>query len=570
MKKLFHFLVAATGVFALTMAPSCTKDDQDDTSTGTEEGSGGESGGEEEGDEPSSDEFIEFEITHLTAYSLDVDVTKSAKCARYVVTAFMNDAYNEKSFIESAKTSISPDPSYPRQPFNVFTESTLVPERLLLKGTLSSSEESTGMALNRGSSNSAGGTITPNKYQVAIYAEDDEGNYKVYTSDQFELPEPEFGTEPTVKITNVSAASDLTSVTASYEVEGEWAKLIRGYMLPSENTEAGINWEENPEQLTQYLANLAVSDTPLAYQAGAYEEKVKKALEPNTEIYIYAIPVTADGKLGKLCYEKFTSGVPVMDGTGEVSMTFVKEDPHGTLQFNVELSNEATSARMIVVAENVYSTIEGNLDWVFSDSKQNYWWTEVTADELEKASGIVTFLANYEDTNYHVFAVAITPDGKISPVQTFSDVKSDPAPVVATINYSLGKGEASITVISEDTYYTPGDQWAPAIWDVDVTYKIEKGANTETVYLIKCQEVLDTDSDIEKAITNRYSEISDYENLASFEKFGEEQIQQYAPSYDSQWGGTALVLVTVDTDGNYAIADYYVIKGDTSSTTERQ
>lgn len=574
MKRFFYLFTAVAGLFAATLVTSCGDDatdsdpieeqtpDEDNNDGGNDENDGND------GETPVDVELISYEITNLTAYSLDVKVTKSAECARYVVTAYSNDAYNEKSFIESAQTSITPNSSYPRQPFNVFTESAVVPERLLIKGTMADDDSSEGMVLNRGYASSLGGALIPMEYQIAIYAEDADGNYKVYTSDKFELPKPEFGAEPTVQIKNISTADELSTVTVSYEVEGDCAKLIRGYMLPSENQIAGMDWNDE-ETLVNYLASLSVSDAPLEYKGGVYKESVKKVFEPKTEIYVYAIPVTADGKLGKLCYQKFTSGIPQLTGTGTVNVMFMKEDPHGQFQFYVELDNNATSTRIIVVDENNHGMIAQDLDWVFSDPKQNYWWTEYSAEDLKKTDGVITMPAIYEDKKYHVYAVAITADNQISPVKQFDDVKSEPAPVVTTIDYSLGKGEATINVISEQTYYTPGDNWSPEMWDVDLTYRITKGANTKTVYRILSTDTLDDKEEILAAINEHYSEISDYKNLSPVTTFDTDLTQAYAPVYDNQWGGTAIILVTVDTDGNYAIADYYVIKGDTTSKTER-
>mgnify|MGYP000164051483 CR=1 FL=1 len=91
-------------------------------------------------------ELVEFEIKNLSAFSLDVEVKKSAKCARYVIGAtpkgYMGtnsetgaeeyvEIYKEATFIENAETSLNPDASYPMQPYNwsdvsaTFTERTL-------------------------------------------------------------------------------------------------------------------------------------------------------------------------------------------------------------------------------------------------------------------------------------------------------------------------------------------------------------------------------------------------------------------------------------------------------------
>ena len=69
-------------------------------------------------------ELVEFEVKNLSAFSMDVVVKKSAKCAKYVIGAtpkgYMGtnletgaeeyvEIYKEATFIENAETSLNPD-----------------------------------------------------------------------------------------------------------------------------------------------------------------------------------------------------------------------------------------------------------------------------------------------------------------------------------------------------------------------------------------------------------------------------------------------------------------------------
>lgn len=523
-------------------------------------------------------------ILNLTAYSMDINVEMTEDCVRYCVSAFSGTkgadgknilSYDEERFIESARNSINPNQDYPYMPFNVFTESKVVPERLLSKGTLQSDPTSTGFVLNRNSAESgtSGASLIP--YIVAVYAEDADQNYKVYTTDVFTLPTPTFGDTPEVKIT--ANEKTMTSINASYEAVGDCAKIIRGYCLPSEaKADSGFDSWDDPAAVEEFLSSLAVTYTPFEWKNVPLYEDVPKALEPNTDVYVYAIGVTADGKLGKLCYEKLTSASPELDGKGGVNVEFVNEEPLGTLNFKVTLTDGATSARVMVVDKNNYSMVSGDLEWVFTDEAQDYRWTEVTVADLEASKGIVSFPALYPSTTYYVHAVAITDDGAVSPVKDFATVKSEAEPEPEKIDYSLGKGKATIENAKEQTYYVPSDGWAPESWEVDLTYNISKGENTDKVYKVLIREMtLDINdeeqgmADVKAYIEEKYPTEEDYEYLSPVEDFTQVFTQQYCPTYDSYYGGTVIALVTVDADGNYSVADYHVVIGDTDSTTER-
>ena len=260
----------------------------------------------------------------------------------------------------------------------------------------------------------------------------------------------------------------------------------------------------------------------------------------------------------------------LLDGKGGVNVEFVNEEPLGTLNFKVTLTDGATSARVMVVDENNYYMVSGDLEWVFTDEAQDYRWTEVTAADLAASEGIVSFPALYPSTTYYVHAVAITDDGAVSPVKDFATVKSEAEPEPEKIDYSLGKGTAKITAGPETTYYTPGDQWgSPEMWDVDFSFTVTKGENVETVYLIPCQGIMDSKESIESQIKSRFSTADDYSATTPFTAFGVEQPRSGVEAYDESYGGTAYVLVTVDTDGNYSIADYYVVKGDKTTHNQR-
>ena len=95
-------------------------------------------------------ELVELTVKNVTAFSLDVDVKKSIKCSKYVIAGQLKSAYNEEDFIQSAETSLNPNPDYPMQPFNWSDESATFSEHTLTKGRLASDPESNGFQIHGG------------------------------------------------------------------------------------------------------------------------------------------------------------------------------------------------------------------------------------------------------------------------------------------------------------------------------------------------------------------------------------------------------------------------------------
>ena len=145
-------------------------------------------------------ELVEFEVKNLSAFSMDVVVKKSAKCAKYVIGAtpkgYMGtnletgaeeyvEIYKEATFIENAETSLNPDESYPMQPYNWSDVSATFTERTLSRYALKDKDisESKGIILRSLD-------VDEIKMIIAVYALDAEGNSKVYTQ-EITIPEPE-------------------------------------------------------------------------------------------------------------------------------------------------------------------------------------------------------------------------------------------------------------------------------------------------------------------------------------------------------------------------------------------
>lgn len=113
---------------------------------------------------------VEFSMTikNVSPFSIDVDVIKGTSCEKYAIGMMPDASYSEDRFIESAKTSFNPEPSYPYQPYNWSDKDDTFNEQTLYKGTLSSNDVSEGVKVYPGE-----------KYYVAACLMDAEGNVSV-------------------------------------------------------------------------------------------------------------------------------------------------------------------------------------------------------------------------------------------------------------------------------------------------------------------------------------------------------------------------------------------------------
>lgn len=486
-------------------------------------------------DETKLPKLVEFEILNMTAWSLDVNVKMLDGCEKYAVGAYRNGAYTKRGFISSAKTSITPDSFYPLQTFNVATESRIFPEKMLLKNTLASSDESEGMDISYKDSES----ITT--YQIAVYAVDKEGNGTAYVSEEFSVPAPAFGQTPTV---NITAETDVQKIHPTFTVEGDCAKLYTGRTAPSWYDD--VDWT-NEAKVVEFLASIRGNGIS-AYEGKPLRVEDKMVSDPNTEFIIYAIPITADGKVGKLCYKSFRTELPAFEGTGSVDIEFESATAN-TLTYSVWPSDNAKAVR--IVHENKFLLRENEIP-IYFYTETNPRYVEYTMEELNKMNFTVTFENLQPDNVHFIRAVTVDADGKMSPIQSFPDQRTLPegGGEITEIDFSKGKGEVTFTVVKEDQIVE--DDFV----SIDLTYKVEKGANTVEAYKVILSDIKDDMDQIEAACKSRL----DPNDLPTPITFGAELTQTSMVTYDAYWGGSAIAIVTKDTDGNFKIAYVYFAK----------
>lgn len=489
-------------------------------------------------DESKLPKLVDFEVINKTAYSLDVKVTMLEGCTKYVIGGYRNGAYTKGGFIASAKASLDPDPFYPIQPYNWSDKSATFPERLLSKNTLASSDESEGLDILYQSEEGV------QQYQIAVYAVDSDGNGTAYVTDLFEVPKPAFGTAPTVKIT---AECTPQTITPTFTVEGDCAKLYWGRPSPSWFDE--VDWT-NEEATVAFLAGIRGNGI-CEYTGSPLTIPDTSVADPNTEFIVYAIPITSDGKVGKLCYEKFKTSLPAFDGTGSVEMTF-QSATATSLTYKVVLTG-AESVRILKVPSYFFSNYKNNLEMIMYDKANSKVWTEYTAAELTAADNTITFENLLAETTYVLRTVTVDANGRISPVQEFPDqaTLTDGGSGETEIDFSKGTGEITFNIISE-TSKQDGD----GNWMVDMSFSVTKGANTAEAYIIPLSDIMDNAADVEASCKS----FIDPTDLPTPLVFGQTYERTDLFDYDKTWGGSGIAIVTKDNAGNFRVAHYYIAK----------
>ncbi|MBO7169262.1 MAG: hypothetical protein J6V43_04210, partial [Rikenellaceae bacterium] len=201
-------------------------------------------------EESGNGELVKLELKNLTSVSVDADVLKYKECVRYVAGAVFKEAYNENRFISAAQNSLKPNDSYPYVQYNSATTSKVWTEMDLVKDGLISKAENSGIVIVSGMT-----------YVVAVYAEDAEGNYKVYTE---EFTAPAAVVDGTVDVKLTIDNIGMTDVTATITTDSE-CRIITGTRMA---VGSGDNLNANTmsdEEIKQYLAANAASVPSMFY-----------------------------------------------------------------------------------------------------------------------------------------------------------------------------------------------------------------------------------------------------------------------------------------------------------------
>ncbi len=523
-------------------------------------------------------ELVEFEVKNLSAFSMDVVVKKSAKCAKYVIGAtpkgYMGtntttgaeeyvEIYKEATFIENAETSLNPDESYPMQPYNWSDVSATFTERTLSRYALKDKDisESKGIILRSLE-------VDEIKMIIAVYALDAEGNSKVYTQ-EITIPEPEITGQVAVSIDVPKDKIKMRSFEATFTADANCSRIHVGQSsagLIASGSKSLDNMTE--EEICASIVRLG-AEVPLAYTGAFSKEFASKDMEPNTSYIVYAIPIDKEGKIGKVVYKSVTTGTPVYDGTGEItSVTFPDQVTPEKLLVDISVSDKVEFVRVLWDMGTGPGSLDLNTIMADEDSRNVHWYEYATADlpKLKTEDNNGGLYITSPGSTYYLRAVTVDKDGKLSEIIDLVDkagkgtngIKTkEEEPEISVTDWE-GTGKLTLTVVSTGTNEETG------LYTADL--KVVKGENTKQVYMVKWSgEAQPTDID------NYIKELPYFVNFDPeagavgvvsivLDKNTAEKTttEEFMDEYSAMWGGDSRIYVTLDNDGKLSIADWYI------------
>lgn len=522
------------------------------------------------------DELVEFEIKNLSAFSMDVEVKKGAKCAKYVIGAIIKgymgtdsetgqpkyeEIYKEAEFIESAELSLNPNKDYPMQPYNWSDVSATFNEQTLVRSALQDKDisESKGIILTALETDET-------EVVVAIYAVDAEGKGTVFTK-EVTVPDAELNGQVVASIEIPAGKIALRSFEATFTADANCAKMIVG------QTDAGAIAKNSSKPFAEMtVAEIEASilklgaSVPVAYTQPFSKEFASKDMVPNTKYYVYAIPIDKQGKLGKIVYTGVTTGRPTFEGVGSItSVSFPEQTSPEKLLVDISVNENTTAVRVFWE-----TSVPADLDWIMVDeASSNVQWIEYKVEDLGKLKTEENnggLYIQFPGDTYHLRAVTVDKDGKLSEIVDLVakagkgddgiQTKEKELPPPVEVDFS-GTGTVTLTVTETGTNDA-------GMYTADL--KVTKGNNTKKVYMVKWADEAQpngiedfvkelpffTDFDPDAEPTGAISIILD-ENTSETTT-----TEEFMDEYSSYWGGYARIYVTLDNDGKLSIADWYI------------
>lgn len=523
-------------------------------------------------------ELVEFEVKNLSAFSMDVVVKKSAKCAKYVIGAtpkgYMGtnletgaeeyvEIYKEATFIENAETSLNPDESYPMQPYNWSDVSATFTERTLSRYALKDKDisESKGIILRSLE-------VDEIKMIIAVYALDAEGNSKVYTQ-EITIPEPEITGQVVVSIDVPKDKIKMRSFEATFTADANCSRIHVGQSSAGLIASGGKSFDNmTEEEICASIVRLG-AEVPLAYTGAFSKEFASKDMVPNTSYIVYAIPIDKEGKIGKVVYKSVTTGTPVYDGTGEItSVTFPSQVTPEKLLVDISVNDKVEFVRVLWDMGTGPGSLDLKTIMADEDSRNVHWHEYATADlpKLKTEDNNGGLYITSPGSTYYLRAVTVDKDGKLSEIidlvekanKGTNGIKTkEEEPEISVTDWE-GTGKLTLTVVSTGTNEETG------LYTADL--KVVKGENTKQVYMVKWSgEAQPTDID------NYIKELPYFVNFDPeagavgvvsivLDKNTAEKTttEEFMDEYSAMWGGDSRIYVTLDNDGKLSIADWYI------------
>lgn len=522
-------------------------------------------------------ELVEFEVKNLSAFSMDVVVKKSAKCAKYVIGAtpkgYMGtntttgeeeyvEIYKEATFIENAETSLNPDESYPMQPYNWSDVSATFTERTLSRYALKDKDisESKGIILRSLE-------VDEIKMIIAVYALDAEGNSKVYTQ-EITIPEPEITGQVAVSIDVPKDKIKMRSFEATFTADANCSRIHVGQSSAGLIASGGKSFDNmTEEEICASIVRLG-AEVPLAYTGAFSKEFASKDMEPNTSYIVYAIPIDKEGKIGKVVYKSVTTGTPVYDGTGEItSVTFPDQVTPEKLLVDISVNDKVEFVRVLWDMGTGPDSLDLKTIMADEDSRNVHWHEYVTADlpKLKTEDNNGGLYITSPGSTYYLRAVTVDKDGKLSEIIDLvakankgdNGIQTKAVEEVPSTTDWTGTGALTLSV--EGTGSTDAGMYTADL-------KVTKGNGTKKVYMVKWADEAQpngiedfvkelaffTDFDPDAEPTGAISIVLDESTSETT------TTEEFMDEYSSYWGGYARIYVTLDNDGKLSIADWYI------------
>lgn len=522
-------------------------------------------------------ELVEFEIKNLSAFSMDVVVKKSAKCAKYVIGAtpkgYMGtntttgeeeyvEIYKEATFIENAETSLNPDESYPMQPYNWSDVSATFTERTLSRYALKDKDisESKGIILRSLE-------VDEIKMIIAVYALDAEGNSKVYTQ-EITIPEPEITGQVAVSIDVPKDKIKMRSFEATFTADANCSRIHVGQSSAGLIASGGKSFDNmTEEEICASIVRLG-AEVPLAYTGAFSKEFASKDMVPNTSYIVYAIPIDKEGKIGKVVYKSVTTGTPVYDGTGEItSVTFPDQISPEKLLVDISVNDKVEFVRVLWDMGTGPGSLDLKTIMADEDSRDVHWHEYATADlpKLKTEENNGGLYITSPGSTYYLRAVTVDKDGKLSEIIDLVEKAGKGTNGIKTkeeepeISVADWTGTGKLTLSVESTGTTDEGSYTADL-------KVAKGENTKLVYMVKWSgEAQPTDID------DYIKELPYFVNFVPeagavgvvsivLDKNTAEKTttEEFMDEYSAMWGGDARIYVTLDNDGKLSIVDWYI------------
>lgn len=487
---------------------------------------------------------VEFSMTikNVSPFSIDVDVIKGTSCEKYAIGMMPEASYSEDRFIESAKTSFNPEPSYPYQPYNWSDKDDTFNEQTLYKGTLSSNDVSEGVKVYPGE-----------KYYVAACLMDAEGNVSV-VKEEVNFPaatvdEVTAGLDVVIDIKDEDITN--TSVSATFTAP-EACKKILVTVIPGDTSYDELTSDEERNALILSIGN-GVNVMPYT---GTFTHNFKTILDYGAKYMVCAIPIDENGKIGNIACKKFSAKTPELDGTGSItSATVVSAENNKDIIVTMKVSDNVNKVRVYYATDKEYLGQMNDMDMIMSDDINDYLRTDYTKAEVE--AGIQLYVPeSMLGEGYHIFASTIDTDGKISKPQ---DVVLLSNPSSEGIFQTTKPEEEGITFDGTGKATLIVEETSNDGMEVAGTFKVVKGENSEKVFRLY---VADEHPENVEELVQKY--FSDYPELPALVKeldFDENGQYEEAFSswlvYDAKYGGQLLMIVTMDSNNKFKITSYY-------------